>query len=193
MNMRIRPAHESETPGGMPALRSGTSVAFEEAWAAIPKHGLVPDKAELRPERFAPFLRTAYLVELHDEPDRRILFRIAGEGIRNALGVDLRGRNYIDFVPEEHRETSGTSMKRMFGEQPCGRWLRKEVVHRDGFRQLLELTQFPVSDRANGLQLVLGIAEGLGEDIAHTADGRFRIECLDHEQFIDIGAGRPGQ
>ena len=191
MVMRIRPAHESETPGRMPAFRSETSIAFEEAWSAIPKSGLIPDKAELRPERFAPFLRNTYLVELHDEPERRVLFRIAGEGIRNALGVDLRGRNYIDFVPEEHRDTSGTSMKLMFGAQPCGRWVRKEVMHRDGFRQLLELTQFPVRDRANGSQLVIGIVEGFGEDIAHAADGRFRFECLDHEQFIDIGAGVP--
>ena len=191
MVMRIRPAHESETPGTIPAFRSEVSIAFERAWSAIPKDGLIPDKADLRPERFAPFLRNAYLVELHDEPERRVLFRIAGEVIRNALGVDLRGRNYIDFVPEEHRATSGTSMKLMFGAQPCGRWVRKEVVHRDGFRQILELTQLPVIDRASGLQLVLGIAEGFGEDVAHTADGRFRFECLDHEQFIDIGAGLP--
>lgn len=191
MIMRIRPAHESETPGTIPAFRSEASIAFEEAWVAIPKNGLIPDKADLRPERFAPFLRNAYLVELHDEPERRVLFRIAGEGIRNALGVDLRGRNYIDFVPEEHRDTSGISMKLMFGAQPCGRWVRKEVVHRDGFRQLLDLTQFPMHDRANGLHLVIGIVEGFGEDVAHTADGRFRFECLDHEQFIDIGAGIP--
>jgi hypothetical protein len=191
MVMRIRPAHESKTPGTIPAFRSDASIAFENAWSAIPKDGIIPDKAELRPERFAPFLRNTYLVELHDEPERRVLFRIAGEGIRNALGVDLRGRNYIDFVPEEHRDTSGTSMKLMFGAQPCGRWVRKEVMHRDGFRQLLELTQFPVRDRANGSQLVIGIVEGFGEDIAHAADDRFRFECLDHEQFIDIGAGVP--
>ena len=191
MVMRIRPAHENKTPGTIPAFRSDASIAFENAWSAIPKDGIIPDKAELRAERFAPFLRNTYLVELHDEPDRRVLFRIAGEGIRNALGVDLRGRNYIDFVPEEHRDTSGTSMKLMFGAQPCGRWVRKEVMHRDGFRQLLELTQFPVRDRANGSQLVIGIVEGFGEDIAHAADDRFRFECLDHEQFIDIGAGVP--
>jgi len=191
MIMRIRPAHESETPGQMPAIRSEKSIAFEAAWAAIPKLGLVPDKAEFRPERFATFLRNTYLVELHGEIEHRILFRIAGEGIRNALGVDLRGRNYIDFVPEAHRETSGISMNLMFGPCPCGRWVRKKVVHRDGFRQILDLTQFPVSDRASGHRLVIGIVEGFGEDSAHTADGRFRFEQLDREHFIDIGAGLP--
>jgi hypothetical protein len=191
MVMHIHPVRESEASGAILPPRSGTSIAFEQAWSAIHKDGLVPDKAELRPERFAPFLRTAYLVELHDEPERRILFRIAGETIRNALGVDLRGRNYIDFVPEPHRETSGISMNLMFAPRPCGRWVRKEVVHRDGFRQILDLTQFPVSDRASGHRLVIGIVEGFGEDSVHAPDGGFRFDQLDREHFIDIGAGLP--
>lgn len=158
---------------------------------AIPRNGFIPDKADFRPERFASFLPDIYLVELHDETERRVMFRLAGERIRNALGRELRGLNYVDFVPEEHREASGTSMKLMFGPRPCGRWVRKEVAHKDGFRERLDLTQLPMTDRANGLQLILGIAEGFGEGSSHMADGRFRFEHLDSEHFIDIGSGLP--
>jgi hypothetical protein len=170
--------------------RSERSIGFERAWAAIPKSGAIPDKADFRPERFASFLNDIYLVELHHEEAKRVLFRLAGEHIRNSLGVELRGQNYIDFVPEEHRETSGISMKLMFSPHPCGRWVRKEVVHRDGFRERLDLTQFPMTDKANGLRLILGIAEGFGESFSH-ADGRFRFEHVDGEHFIDIGMGLP--
>lgn len=186
----FRPAgKESEAE---PAFRSARSLAFAKAWATIPKTGVVPDKADFRPECLAPFLADIYLVELHEDDARRVLFRLAGEHIRNSLGLDLRGHNYLDFVPEEHRETSGVSMKLMFASRPCGRWVRKEVVHKDGFRERLDLTQLPMTDKAKGLRLVLGIAEGFGKSSSH-ADGRFRFEHLDDESFIDIGAGLPDQ
>lgn len=151
----------------------------------------IPDKAEFRPERLVPFLTDIYLVELHDDPGSRLLFRLAGETIREALGLELKGHNYADFVPPEHRERSGLSMRQMFGARPCGRWVGKEVVHTDGYRRPIELTQFPMTDFATGAKLVIGIAEGLGPALAHDASGEFRFESREAECFIDIGAGVP--
>lgn len=190
--MSIRSAiMEGEAPA-CPA-RSAKSIAFQEAWAGIPKSAFIPDKADFRPERLKAFLNDVYLVELHDEADRRVLFRLAGQSIRDGLGIDMRGLNYTDFVPSEHRERSGISMQLLFGPVPCGRWVRKEIVHRDGFRELIQLTQFPMTDLASGARLVLGIVEGFGEDHTHADadEGNFRFENLDMEHFIDIGAGVP--
>ena len=187
----IRPLQEPIGPAASGTQRTERSHAFQRAWAAIPRDSSIPDKTDFRPERFASFLADIYLVELHTEAYRRVLFRLAGEHIRNALGLDLRGRNYLDFVPDEYRNTSGVSMKRMFASPPCGRWIRKEVVHGDGFRERLDLTQLPMTDRAKGLHLVLGIAEGFRPDAPHAADGHFHFERLNSEHFIDIGAGLP--
>lgn len=181
------------TEGAAPAhaRRSARSIAFQRAWSAIPKTGLIPDKADFFPERMAGFLADIYLVELNEAHDRRLVIRLGGQNIRDHLGVDLKGMSYIDFVPEEHREMSGTSMRRMFGSRPCGRWIRKEIVHRDGYRELIEMTQFPMIDAQEGCRLVLGIIEGLGEGLRHEPPGEFLFENYEGECFIDTGAGLP--
>lgn len=191
MSFRSNPVETAPASAGTP--RSAKSVAFQQAWASIPKQGHVPDKADFRPERLKALLNDVYLVELHEETEKRVLFRLAGQSIRDGLGIEMRGLNYTDFVPPEHRESSGISMQLMFGPAPCGRWVRKEIVHRDGFRELIQLTQFPMTDLASGARLVLGIVEGFGEDRAHAEadEGNFRFENLDAEHFIDIGAGLP--
>ncbi|MDO9125961.1 MAG: PAS domain-containing protein [Parvibaculum sp.] len=192
--MSIRSAiMESDAPA-CPA-RSAKSIAFQEAWAGIPKSALIPDKADFRPERLKNFLNDIYLVELHQEAERRLLFRLAGQSVRDGLGIEMRGLNYVDFVPPEHRASAGISMRKMFGPVPCGRWVRKEVVHRDGFREPIELTQMPMTDLAGGGWLVIGIVEGFGENRAHAEadEGKFRFESFDAEYFIDIGAGLPDE
>ncbi|MGB6085116.1 PAS domain-containing protein [Parvibaculum sp.] len=173
------------------SARSERSLAFEAAWLKLPRSGLIPDKADFRPERLAPFLNDIYLLELSDNPSARLHVRLAGATLRERLGVDLRGQNYADFVPSEHREQSGLSMRLMFGPVPCGRWVRKEIVHTDGYREPIELTQFPMTDHSTGMRLVLGIATGFGDSFAHEPEGEFTIENRDTEEFIDIGAGVP--
>ncbi|MEQ9151850.1 MAG: PAS domain-containing protein [Parvibaculum sp.] len=174
-----------------PIRRSEKSRAFEAAWRGIPATGFIPDKTAFRAEHFAPFLNDIYLIELHDDRERRLLFRIAGQAIREALGLELKGQNYIDFVPPEDRERSGLSMRLMFGARPCGRWVGKQIVHTDGFRQPIELTQFPMMDADGGTRLVIGIAEGFATALEHEAGGEFRFESHEAECFIDIGAGLP--
>lgn len=171
--------------------RSERSVAFQTVWTNLSKTSVIPDKADFRPERLAPFLNDIYLVELSDDPSARVHIRLAGGALRERLGVDLRGQNYADFVPLEHREKSGLSMRLMFGPRPCGRWVRKEIVHTDGYREPIELTQFPMTDHSNGTRLVVGIAIGVAGDFTHEAEGSFLIENREAEQFIDIGAGVP--
>lgn len=185
-------ASQTIEPADRPApARSARSLAFQQAWQAIPKDGFIPEKSAFRPERFAPFLNCIFLVELSDDPARRILIRLAGQTIRDGLGCELRGMNYSDFVPEEHRHDAGSSMQLLFAPRPCGRWVSKEVAHLDGYRQPIEMTQFPMLDSAAGTRLILGIVEGLGSPEPHQADGNFRFENRDREHFIDIGAGMP--
>lgn len=187
--MRIE-ANQTLVPTDRPA-RSKRSLAFQKAWETIPRDGLIPEKSAFRPERFAAFLNCIFLVELSDDPARRIVIRLAGQAIRDGLGCELRGMSYADFVPEENRNSAGSSMQLMFGPRPCGRWISKEVAHLDGYREPIEMTQFPMLDSAAGARLILGIAEGFGTLEPHLADGKFRFENRDAERFIDIGAGVP--
>ncbi|HCX67309.1 PAS domain-containing protein [Parvibaculum sp.] len=176
-----------------PARRSERSIAFVKAWATIPRKGFIPDKADFRPERLAAFLNDVYLVELHEDLENRIRFRIAGEHIRNGLGFELKGRNYIDFVPDDHRAMSGMSMHRMFAPQPCGRWVRKCITRPGREQNIVELTQLPMMDRTHGVKLVIGIAEGFAEALLQSDCGSQGVlfENLESEHFFDIGAGLP--
>jgi hypothetical protein len=183
---------QTAEPAERPApVRSARSLAFQQAWQTIPRDGFIPEKSAFRPERFAPFLNCIFLVDLSDDPARRLVIRLAGQTIRDALGRELRGMSYSEFVPEEHRNRSGSSMQLMFAPRPCGRWVSKEIAHLDGYREPIEMTQFPMIDSAAGTRLILGIVEGLGTAVPHQADGHFRVENRDQEFFIDIGAGVP--
>lgn len=190
--MRIRSAMRDSGIDDLVPGRSERSLAFQRLWAEIPRSGFIPDKTAFRPERFASFLPDIYLVELNPEVERRLIIRLAGQNIRDHLGTDIKGMNYADFVPPEHRELSGTSMHRMFGARPCGRWVRKEIVHTQGYRERIEMTQLPMLDTHDGTHLVLGIIEGFGESLPDGNDGTgFRFESFEAEHFIDTGAGLP--
>ena len=167
------------------APRSARSRDFERVWAAIPRHGqAIPDKADFRPERFARFLADIYLVELHDVPGKRLPIRLAGNNIRDHLGIDVKGMNYADFVPPERQAMAGASMPRMFEAPVCGRWIRKDILHRDGHREMIEMTQLPMFEATTGRRLVLGLIEGFGEELH--GEGHFRIESRDAEVFFDL-------
>ena len=174
------------------SLRSPTSKAFQLAWANIPKTGFIPDKADFRAERFAPFFPIIYLIELSDDPEKRMMFRLAGQTVRDNIGLDLKGWNYANFIPEEHRTRSGISMFRMFADPPCGRWVCKKVIHRGGHHQPVQLTQMPMMSDSEGKRLVLGIVEGLEREPPHSPDGYFRMENVHGDHPVDIGAGLPG-
>lgn len=164
--------------------RSALSHAFEAAWSAIPKHGArIPDKADFRPERFARFLPDIYLVELSDDPQNRLPIRLAGNNIRDHLGVDVKGMNYADFVPPERHALAGATMPRMFADPPLGRWVRKDIIHRDGYREMIEMTQLPMFEAATGTRLVIGLIEGFGAELH--GEGHFRFEDRDSELFFE--------
>jgi len=169
----------------MKPARSALSHAFEKVWSAIPKHGQpIPDKADFRPERFARFLADIYLVELHDVPGKRLPIRLAGNNIRDHLGVDVKGMNYADFVPPERQHIAGASMPKMFEPHPRGRWIRKDILHKDGYREMIEMTQLPMLEAATGTRLVLGLIEGFGAELH--GEGKFRFEDRDAEVFFEL-------
>jgi hypothetical protein len=167
------------------APRSASSFAFQKVWTAIPRHGKpIPDKADFRPERFARFLADIYLVELNDVPGKRLPIRLAGNNIRDHLGVDVKGMNYADFVPPERHAMAGASMPKMFGSPPLGRWIRKDIVHKDGHREMIEMTQLPLLEAKTGTRMVIGLIEGFGEELH--GEGEFRFEDRDVEIFFEL-------
>ena len=169
----------------MKPARSALSHAFEKVWAAIPKHGQkIPDKADFRPERFVRFLPDMYLVELHDVPGKRLPIRLAGNNIRDHLGVDLKGVNYADFVPPERQAMAGASMPKLFEPTACGRWVRKDILHKDGYREMIEMTQLPLLEAKTGTRLVLGLIEGFGEELH--GEGEFRFLDREAEVFFEL-------
>ena len=173
---------------GPVAERSPTSLAFQRAWEAIEKTGPIPDKAQFRAERFAAFLPIIFLLELNAGPENQLIVRLAGERFRAGLGLNPAGENYIDYVTREHRPNSGASLFSLFDTPPRGRWVQKTLVHGSGFHQDITLTQFPMGSETDGKRFVIGIAEGLHEDLRHAPDGRFHFENGGVDLFIDIGA-----
>jgi hypothetical protein len=77
-----------------------------------------------------------------------------GGSLALASGVDLLGRDLLEFTPEQMREVRRERYSRI--SAGCIGHSRKEAIHKSGFVELAEEVMLPFSDsRSNGSRLVL--------------------------------------
>ena len=86
-------------------------------------------------------------------------------------------------LPPERQHIAGASMPKMFTSPPCGRWVRKEILHKDGYREVIEMTQLPLFEAKTGTRLVIGLIEGFGAELH--GEGQFHFEGREAEVFFE--------
>ena len=104
-------------------------------------------RRDLLPMRsLAPMLANITMTEYVDNDT--IIFRIAGENIKDRLGFNPAGRNTLDLIAQEKRDEA-VALHDVIINHPCGSYVVYESVFQSGRRAKSESITFPLRKDAS--------------------------------------------
>jgi hypothetical protein len=171
--------------------RTKGSLAFEAAWRALPRNGIVPDRRDLSLHKFKKFMPDMALIDILPGMPARSRICVVGECIRERLPFPPVGQDYFQFLPVQLRAIAAQRLKAIVS-QPCGIWQVLGIHYQRDVFKSIELTGFPLF-RENGPPQIMGVilySQGQVSDIP----GDVAMISLDRATataFLDIGAGVP--
>lgn len=170
--------------------RSEASLAFQEKWSSLRKQEeLIPQRTAFDPVEFVEFLNNLAIVEMNPEA-RTVQILLAGNAIRDLVGLELTGKNFHDFVRKENIDPSWPH-RIAYHDHPCGRHEVQDVYYRDGFHIECALTMLPLQG-ASGERFVVLLVESGGVSYTSRRDKTEIIATpVKAACHIDIGAGVP--
>lgn len=118
---------------------SDMAVAYRDL--LVETGGRIPRKNGLDVARFRSLMSDLVLTAII-KPDKCI-YRIAGEAMKDRIGMNPVGRNYYDFVPAERRENAIAAMHMVIDRQ-CAFRAEIEQRYTDGRSKVIEAFAAPL-------------------------------------------------
>lgn len=178
-------------PYALAHQRTKDSLAFEAAWRALPRQGLVPDHANLSLRGFGKLLPDMALIDIVTGTPASSRVALVGERIRERMPFPVVGHDYFHYVPATMRATTELRLQTLV-TQPCGLWQVMGIHYQQSLFKSLEVTAFPLS-RANGpSQLMILAVYSRGQVCDVPADlAMVSLDRAHATAFLDVGAGQP--
>lgn len=173
----------------LPAPLTAPSRRFFAVWDSWRGGELLPERRRLDTASLGGLLPRCLLLEIRGRDDIAICF--AGSDVRDLLGAELAGRNYLDLTTPENRARRAALLLAE-AAQPCAAVIYYWLDDKAGGLMPVELVSAPLlADGAAQATLILACAtplasvpeQGLVEPHSY-AEGEGLL-------FIDIGAGIP--
>ena len=167
-----------------------TLQTFADHWAALPKTDFVPYRQDFHPEKLRGVLAHMVIHELVSLADIRL--RLVGSMIAQAYDEDITGRNYLDMVQPERRESASRPFF-IARDTPCGMLTRMRTVAWRGLSMQRISLSYPVRDDT-GVRWFYSCSttEPAGEtDFDFANGGSATVTDILDRRFLDIGAGIP--
>ena len=160
------------------------------AWHGWRGAGLLPRKSEMRIADVRGILSRISLLEIHSLD--MAIFRVAGSYLRERLGFELTGHNYLDLTPAGQRHIRGERTW-LVAETPCGSYFRQRVTYPSGLTVLSVVLSVPLDrDEPGGNRYTLAVVRELGRTYGEPpSHGPKPLPMPDEFRFLDIGAGLP--
>lgn len=168
------------------SLHSAGARQLFTHWDSLPKEGLIPDRAALDPAAISALMPMLTILEIFSP--ERIEVGLAGRDVREALGFDPTGCNYLEMQSAEARR----SYIRLIEAQtslPCGRRNILRMRHADGVITRVEAVTLPMRHAASGHAMILSYFGTI--DIVGFGDGGYQLLDFEDTRWIDLGAGTP--
>lgn len=171
-------------------LLSPNAQQFAGYWRSLPKRGLVPDRSSFDPTSQRGILSHFSILEIVAPDLAR--YRLAGTAEVERYGMDVTGRNYLDFVAPERRPFAARAFQAMI-ELPCGMLAIIHSTSRSGRQITNESLGFPVRGN-DGMVNLLYFQSNTA--LTHEYHDSRRDSLDTHVQvarrlFVDIGGGTP--
>lgn len=121
-------------------------------WLSLWQGNALPKRAQFNPRRVPDLLSTICIFDVI--PDEKVTCRLAGSGVRMALGVELTNRDWLAMVNESQRAIRLQRFSNLaYGS--AARALRR-AIDQDGREQIVEEVLLPFGDIcANGTRHVI--------------------------------------
>jgi hypothetical protein len=178
-------------PYALADQRTRDSLAFEAAWRALPRQGLVPLHGDLSLRGFKKLLPDMALIDIVTSPSVSSRVCLVGERIRERLPFPVTGHDYFHYVPAFMRATTERRLQTLV-TQPCGLWQVMGIHYQQSLFKSLEITAFPLS-RENGVSPLMILAvysRGQVCDVP-TDLAMVSLDRASATAFLDVGAGQP--
>ena len=170
--------------------RSGQSVAFERYWRSLPKQGLIPHRRDFTPAGMASLLRFVMLLEVSFEPAPSFRIRLVGGALQERIQRDVKGCDYLDFLPPDVREGAVTAVRYMF-DHPCGLWQITPLHFERGVAVNVEATVFPMLGEPSPFMLTIGVPRDDHPNPQPSAGKPVLITSAPEYCYLDLGNGVP--
>lgn len=172
--------------GDLNFLRTNGAKRFFNYWDSLPKAGLIPDRKSFNPAAIADLMSVVTIIEIWSRA--RIDLRLIGTAVAERMGFDPTGRNYLDFIAPEVRET----FLRLIDAQisrPCGRVSVIRARSASGLIERSEALALPMFHERSGHYMIVACISPI-EKLGYEPGG---YEVLGYEDmgWVDIGAGVP--
>lgn len=171
--------------------RTKDSLAFEAAWRALPRKGLVPDHRDLSLRGFKTFLPDMALMDIQPgtPPSSRVC--VVGERIRERIPFPVVGHDYFHYVPAYMRATTELRLQTMV-THPCGVWQVLGIHYQRDLFKSLEITAFPLLRKDGPSQLMILVVYSRGQVCDVPVDlAMVSLDRASATAFLDVGAGQP--
>lgn len=161
-----------------------------DAWSALPKRNLVPDRRSFDPMAIARILPVVSLLERAGEDAWR--FRLIGTELEGRWGRALTGVDYFSIISSEAAPVLRRELAAILG-RPCASWSIRCIEYDTGRRVGVEALRLPLRARDGSVSLILSCSGEPPGRAPRELDRPVMIVRVTRQRFIDIGAGVPAE
>lgn len=174
------------------AQRSEKGLAFERQWSKLRNKGeLIPPHSAFDLLEFLDFLPVLVIAEI-DLASRTMPIRFAGNAIRDFVGIELTGKDFIEYDSNADPEVSWQH-RQAYHDHPCGRYEVLDIKFQGGFHMECALTILPLTG-TNDERLVVTLVEPIESKVSIiSSEAELIAEALKYGAYLDIGSGIPTQ
>lgn len=162
---------------------------FFQLWHEWRRGRKLPERRDIDFDAMGDLARNCLLMDVRNRNDIRII--MAGDGVRERIGVDLTGTNYLDLSAPEHRSARARlTLEQIL--QPCGAMLYYCLQYADGAVLPLEIVGAPIcADGVDIPDFILGCAIPLGRNSSESQADPNSYRLSLGLRFVDLGFGVP--
>lgn len=148
----------------------------------------MPCRSDLRPVAILPLLPNLMILEYR--ADGALVYRLAGTGCIETLGIDLTGANLFDLIVPHQRIKAGHRLN-IVRDRPCGLLVQEKLRSKYNTPFVVEIIYLPLRDRTGQITQLLGSANVIDQGAKGSlTDAPAHMTAI-AAQFLDIGAGLP--
>jgi hypothetical protein len=182
------PAMSAE-PEFLRHITEPANLEFARLWLGWRGERLLPRRAEIELPAIRRLLPLVLMIE-YRTPDEAII-RVAGSRLRDFVGYELTGANYIELAPPEDRHVRRYRCWTI-ATRPCGSRLIYDHRLESGRITHAEVVSLPLDpDQPGGARMTLANIVPLTHDPVIEGAAHPLLDVATTYTFLDIGNGVP--